>query len=240
MSTKKSIKKVTKKNNNVRTKKKTTNNRKVAFTLIELLAVIIILGVLMLVAIPSVTTYINNSRKETYIDTARNLIRGATVLVNSGKLDVYDNDTYKYYWISRDEQGIGVDKITKVDSLSAKSIVAGIKKDSIKPNTVLGSRNTVKLLSEEDCLSFEDKPKVSRNIRIIVTWDVPNPVIGDTAHFHAQLTGYDNLSYTCQWQWSADQVTYHDIEGATSLDMDIVVNRQNNYWYWRILVNVDD
>ena len=38
-------------------------------TLIELLAVIIILGILMLIAIPSVTNYINNFRKESYVNT---------------------------------------------------------------------------------------------------------------------------------------------------------------------------
>ncbi len=51
---------------------KTTTSKKkrrsFAFTLIELLAVIIILGVLMLVAIPSITSYIGNSRKSPYGD----------------------------------------------------------------------------------------------------------------------------------------------------------------------------
>ena len=67
------------------------------FTLIELLAVIIILGILMLIAIPSVTSYINNSRKNTYVDTAKELLRGASNLVNSGELDV--NDPYTTYYI---------------------------------------------------------------------------------------------------------------------------------------------
>ena len=64
--------------------------KKLAFTLIELLAVIVILGVLMLIAIPSVTNYINDSRKDVYVDTVKNYIKGATHLVNSGELDVYD------------------------------------------------------------------------------------------------------------------------------------------------------
>ena len=66
-----------------------------AFTLIELLAVIIILGILMLIAIPSVTSYINNSRKETYVDTVNEVLRGASILVNSGDIEVNDpNATY--------------------------------------------------------------------------------------------------------------------------------------------------
>ena len=71
--------------------------KKKGFTLIELLAVIIILGILMLIAIPSVTSYINNSRKETYITTAKELIKGAQTMVNSGELQV--SDPYSTYYI---------------------------------------------------------------------------------------------------------------------------------------------
>ena len=70
--------------------------KKKGFTLIELLAVIIILGVIMLIAIPSVTRYINESRKETYIDTAKQLVKGAIPVVNSGELDMYDTNTTYY------------------------------------------------------------------------------------------------------------------------------------------------
>ncbi len=89
------------KKNNKTNKQEIINNeskkkRSKAFTLIELLAVIIILGILMIIAIPSVTTYISNSRKSSYIDTAKNIIDGARNKVNEGKLDVY-NPTVTYY-----------------------------------------------------------------------------------------------------------------------------------------------
>lgn len=41
------------------------------FTLVELLAVIVIMGILMMVAIPSVTRVIENSRKDTFVDIAK-------------------------------------------------------------------------------------------------------------------------------------------------------------------------
>lgn len=69
---------------------------KKGFTLIELLAVIIILGILMIIAIPSVTLYISSSRKNAYIDTARQVIGGARILVNSGKLEAYDSSATYY------------------------------------------------------------------------------------------------------------------------------------------------
>ena len=66
------------------------------FTLIELLAVIIILGILMLIAIPSVTNYINNSRKNTYLTTVDELIKGTMAKTNSGELDIHETKTTYY------------------------------------------------------------------------------------------------------------------------------------------------
>ena len=53
------------------------------FTLIELLAVIVILALLMAVAIPSVTKYIETSRKEIVVDTIGGYISSITVEVNN-------------------------------------------------------------------------------------------------------------------------------------------------------------
>ena len=66
------------------------------FTLIELLAVIIILGILMLIAIPSVSKYIENSRKNTFVSSIKETIKGAQLLVNSGDIDVSDPTTSYY------------------------------------------------------------------------------------------------------------------------------------------------
>ena len=94
--TKKKTVKTTAKKTTIKKTVKNEKKKKKGFTLIELLAVIIILGILMIIAIPSVTRYINDSRKEAYVDTAKEIISGARNIVNQGKLGMYDT-TATYY-----------------------------------------------------------------------------------------------------------------------------------------------
>ena len=50
------------------------------FTLVELLAVIVIMGILMMVAIPSISRVIENSRKDTFVDIAKSYANAAKTL----------------------------------------------------------------------------------------------------------------------------------------------------------------
>ena len=92
--------------------------------------------------------------------------------------------------------------------------------------------------TEENIPESEMVPE--RHIRVDVTWDVPEPIIGDTAHFVAVMEGYDELQYTVQWQYSPDEETWYDIPNETSTTMDVVVTPENNIVYWRILVYVEE
>ena len=67
---------------------------------------------------------------------------------------------------------------------------------------------------------------------------MPDPVIGDTAHFNAKLEGYEGLDYTVQWQYSPDQKTWYDLPDETNTNMDVVITEENNIVYWRILVYI--
>ncbi|MBQ3435891.1 MAG: type II secretion system protein [Bacilli bacterium] len=66
------------------------------FTLIELLAVIVILGILMFVAIPMVTRYINNSRRDTFVDNAKMALNQAKT--EKASCDVDDTDSECANW----------------------------------------------------------------------------------------------------------------------------------------------
>lgn len=81
------------------------------FTLIELLAVIVILGILMITAIPAVTKYINNSKKDTFADSALAYINSARYSLLNDEYNVTAPDTGDSVCIPL--KYVDIDKATK-------------------------------------------------------------------------------------------------------------------------------
>lgn len=75
---------------------------KKGFTLIELLAVIVIMGILMMVAIPAVSKYMENSRKDTYVQTVKQYV-SAVETAYSGDMLECQQPTGNYHYISMQE-----------------------------------------------------------------------------------------------------------------------------------------
>ena len=66
------------------------------FTLIEILAVIVILGIVMMIAVPRVSESILKSRRSTYITDAKRYIESARQAVETGKLKLVSKTTTYY------------------------------------------------------------------------------------------------------------------------------------------------
>ena len=57
---------------------------------------IIILAILLIIAIPSVSNYIGDSRKSAYVASAKAYISSARLLINNGRLKAYDTSATYY------------------------------------------------------------------------------------------------------------------------------------------------
>ncbi len=66
------------------------------FTLIELLAVITIMGVLMIIAVPAINAIILNSRKNVYVNDAKTYMQEGRKAVVEGRFQI-DDPEYTYY-----------------------------------------------------------------------------------------------------------------------------------------------
>lgn len=78
------------------------NNK--GFTLIELLAVIVILAILVAVAIPSVTKYLNDARKGSMQNEAAELVTAARTYIVANNITtsgnfIFDIGSKKAYWV---------------------------------------------------------------------------------------------------------------------------------------------
>ena len=79
--------------------KKILNNKK-GFTLVELLAVIVIMAILLMIAIPSISSIIYDSRSKLYVQDASTYVTAAKQLVTDQTFTIDDYDTTYYIHIN--------------------------------------------------------------------------------------------------------------------------------------------
>lgn len=96
---------------------------KKGFTLIEILAVIIILGVLLVIAIPSISSTILNSRKSTYLSTINGYVDAVRYKVDNFELSLNRKDVAYYIPVDIIELDQGSDESPFGDWESAYVVV---------------------------------------------------------------------------------------------------------------------
>ena len=77
-----------------------------------------------------------------------------------------------------------------------------------------------------------------RSVTFTITGDGEALRLGDVAHFNAELTGYEGLDYTLQWQMSTDNENWEDIPDANEPQMDLVLTEENSRLFWRVTVMI--
>ena len=53
----------------------------------------------------------------------------------------------------------------------------------------------------------------------------------------AILTGFEDLNYTLQWQFSTDNANWANVDGATDSTLRVQMNEENRDYFWRVSVD---
>lgn len=168
------------------------------FTLIELLAVIVIMGILMMVAIPAVSRTIENSRKDTFLDVAKQYANSAKTLWAADGIECSKDST----------------NYTVSSALPAGSYYISIDSSNTNPSVVLLDQGGKSPWGNSNVKGF---------VRIVVTAATGGRVtsdyyvaLSDNTHGIKSTTPTDGLKADSMKRTSVGNATFTDVAMPTA------------------------
>ena len=166
----------------------------------------------------------------------------------------YDGNGFDYYWTSVDEAGQGFNRIIREDLLNEDKIKSDLTDSDVVTTYGLGSTNHYVVINK-NCVAEAKTPvtkQVSKkvggptDVSIRIVWEASGNVgYGDIARFEATLSGYEDVDYKIQWEYSADRVVWLPpedqswyVSGAHDTNLRVVYTPENGSYRWRINIEV--
>lgn len=81
-----------------------------------------------------------------------------------------------------------------------------------------------------------DELNPDRYVDIYAVWQDETPELNEELTLVSVAYGYEEIEYTYQWQRSADDVNWTDIEGATEARYTFTVTEENYRDFWRVTI----
>lgn len=97
-------------------------------------------------------------------------------------------------------------------------------------------------LPEEGELPAEDaEPEIPEidfsTLSVAISAESDVVELGGDMVLSAVLTGFEDLNYTLQWQFSTDNANWADVDGATDSTLRVQMNEENRDYFWRVSVD---
>lgn len=98
------------------------------------------------------------------------------------------------------------------------------------------------ILPEEGELPEEDaEPEIPEidfsTLSVAISAESDVVELGGDMVLTAMLTGFEDLNYTLQWQFSTDNENWADVDGATGSTLRVQMNEENRDYFWRVSVD---
>ena len=98
------------------------------------------------------------------------------------------------------------------------------------------------ILPEEGELPEEDaEPEIPEidfsTLSVAISAESDVVELGGDMVLTAVLTGFEDLNYTLQWQFSTDNANWADVDGATGSTLRVLMNEENRDYFWRVSVD---
>lgn len=124
---------------------------------------------------------------------------------------------------------------------TAEAPVEGEEANADKPEED-GELDEDFILPEEGELPEEDaEPEIPEidfsTLSVAISAESDVVELGGDMVLTAVLTGFEDLNYTLQWQFSADNANWADVDGATGSTLRVQMNEENRDYFWRVSVD---
>lgn len=98
------------------------------------------------------------------------------------------------------------------------------------------------ILPEEGELPEEDaEPEIPEidfsTLSVAISAESDVVELGGDMVLTAILTGFEDLNYTLQWQFSTDNANWANVDGATDFTLRVQMNEENRDYFWRVSVD---
>lgn len=101
------------------------------------------------------------------------------------------------------------------------------------------------ILPEEGALPEEDaEPEIPEipeidfsTLSVAISAESDVVELGGDMVLTAVLTGFEDLNYTLQWQFSTDNANWANVDGATGSTLRVQMNEENRDYFWRVSVD---
>lgn len=124
---------------------------------------------------------------------------------------------------------------------TAEETVEGEEANAEKPEED-GELDEDFILPEEGELPEEDaEPEIPEidfsTLSVAISAESDVVELGGDMVLTAILTGFEDLNYTLQWQFSTDNANWANVDGATGSTLRVQMNEENRDYFWRVSVD---